>query len=399
MTEFRPTRKIGVGGLSLGDAERRYLNEVIESNRLSYGPMTERLEELFARIHECRHAIFCASGTAALQLAIAALKEIDGWRDGDEVIVPSVTFVATSNAVLHSGLKPRFVDVDRRTYNLNPAQLEASITPRTRAVIPVHLMGLPADMEPILEISERRGLRVIEDSCETMFASYRGRKVGSMGAIGAFSTYVAHYIVAGIGGFATTNDPKLARIMRSLMNHGRDEIYLTIDDDFGLVGGRLQEVVSRRFSFVRLGFNFRATELEAAIGLAQLENWKTIVEARTRNASEYMANLKDLSHVLQLPYVPPDREHVFMLFPLVVRDEPKRSLVNFLEEAKIETRDLLPLIRQPVYREIFGDLQASFPVAQWLDERGFYIGCHQYLSAADREYIVRRIHEYFRRPR
>lgn len=390
-------KSIGVGDLRLGPRERRYLAQVVASNRLSYGDFSERFERLFGKLHQCKHAIFCSSGTAALHLAVAALREKYGWKDGDEVIVPAVTFVATSNVLLHHRLKPVFVDVDPRTYNIDPRLIERRITRRTRAIIPVHLMGLPSDMREILEIASRNDLSVVEDSCETMFASYRGRKVGSFGDIGCFSTYVAHYIVAGIGGFATTNDPELALALRSLMNHGRDNIYTRIDDDESVSRKRLFEIVARRFSFVRLGYNYRATELEAAIGLAQLENYQAIVAKRVRNAMRLMQGLSDLSDRLQPPTVPGDREHVFMLFPLVVRSGSKRNLVNYLEDRGIETRDLLPLLSQPVYRRLFGRVGKEYPVARWLNRSGFYVGCHQYLTNDDIDYMIDTIQDYFRR--
>ncbi len=393
---FRPTTQIGVGGLELGPHEKAYLHQVIESNRLSYGPFTQRFEELFADLHQCRFATFCSSGTAALHLALAALKERDGWKDGDEVILPAVTFVATANTVLHNNLTPVFVDVDPKTYNIDPRLIEAKITARTRAIMCVHLLGLPCEMEPIWALAQQYGLRIVEDSCETMFATYKGRTVGSLGDIACFSTYIAHFIVAGIGGLTTTNDPELAIIVRSLMNHGRDTIYLSIDDDRDVPPERLREIVARRFSFVRLGHNFRATELEAAIGLAQLEHKDDIISKRRENALYYTRALTDLNDVLQLPSIPRDREHMFMLFPLVLRHGPMRDLVNFLEERLIETRDLLPMVTQPLYRRVFGALEQQYPVAKWLCESGFYIGCHQYLTEEERAYVVETIHEFFR---
>lgn len=392
---FRPMQKIGVGGLELGPRERAYLQQVIDANRLSYGPFSQRFEQLFAELHQCRHAIFCSSGTAALHLALAALKERFGWRDGDEVIVPALTFVATSNVVLHNRLRPVFVDIDPETYNIAPSQIEAKLSPRTRAIIPVHLMGLPCDMDPIVELAEAYGLRIVEDACETMFARYRGKSVGSFGDVGCFSTYVAHYIVTGIGGLATTNDPELAALMRSLMNHGRDCRYLSIDDDRGVTGKALHEVVARRFSFTRLGYNFRASELEAAIGLAQLENREAIIHHRRQNAHYFLEHLADLAPHIQLPTVPPDRDHMFMLFPLVVRDGSRRALVNFLEERLIETRELFPLLNQPAYRKLFGDIEAGYPVARRISRAGFYIGCHQHLTEDERSYIVAQFHEFF----
>lgn len=398
MSDFKPAKQIGVGGLELGNAEKRYLEEVISSNRLSYGPMTERFEREFSALHDCNYAVFCNSGTSALHIALAALKERNGWADGDEVIVPSVTFVATANIVIHNRMVPVFVDVDRQTYNIDVREIEKSITPRTRALIPVHLLGLPCDMGPILDIARRHNLRIIEDSCETMFATYQGRKVGSFGDIGCFSTYIAHFIVTGVGGFATTNDPDLAIDLKSLMNHGRDSIYLSISDDEGVSRDRLFEIAAKRFSFVHLGHSFRCTELEAAIGLGQLEQWESIVRARKGNAKHLLDRLQPLEDRLQLATVPRDRDHAFMLFPIVLRHGSKRELVNYLEEHQIETRDLLPLVNQPVYRTMFGpDLESRYPVAKWLNASGFYIGCHQYLSAKELEYIADTIFEFFAR--
>lgn len=400
MKKFRPDQQIGVGGLALGAEEKRYLYEAIESNRLSYGPMTERFERLFARMHGCQHAVFCNSGTSALHVALAALKEYHGWRDGDEVLVPAVTFVATSNIVLHNQMKPVFVDVDPFTYTIDPRQVEARITSKTRAIIPVHLMGLPCDMDPLLQVAQRHGLRVIEDSAQAMFATYKGKKVGSFGDIACFSTYVAHFIVTGVGGFSTTNDPELAVILRSLTNHGRDSIYLSMSDDHGVGKRRLREIVSKRFSFVRLGHSFRATELEAAIGLGQLECRRRIIRARKANSDYFTARLKPIEKYLQLPYVPENRGHMFMLYPLVLRDQPKRQLVNYLEERLIETRDLMPLVNQPIYKKLFGEnLEDGYPVAKRLNRCGFYIGCHQYLSEEEREYVADTILSFFEKPR
>jgi dTDP-4-amino-4,6-dideoxygalactose transaminase len=375
---------------------RRYVKEVLDSGRLSYGPFHRRFESAFAAEHDCRHAAFCNSGTSALHVAVQALKETHGWRDGDEVLVPSVTFIATSNVVLHNRLKPVFVDVDPRTYTLDPARLEAKLTRRTRAVMPVHLLGLPADMDPVLDLARRKGLSVVEDSAETMFARYKGRKVGSMGDLGCFSTYVAHYIVTGVGGLTTTNDPDLHVRVRSLMNHGRDSIYLSIDDDEAS-GARLHEIAARRFRFVSVGHSFRATELEAALGLAQLEQKDAIVRARLAMARRLSAGLKEFEDRLQLPYCPPDREHTFMLYGLVLRGEDKTALINFLEDRGVETRDMMPLVNQPVYRRLFGDLESRYPVARRLNRSGFYIGCHQYMTPRDADYVIEQFRAFFRR--
>ena len=389
-------KQIGVGDIRLSEREKRYVNEVLDANRLSYGPYSERFEAEFARLHDCAYAVFCNSGTSALQMALAALKERHGWRDGDEVLVPATTFIATSNIVIHNRMRPVFVDVTLADYGMDPEAIVARVTPRTRALIPVHLCGLPCSIGPIMEVARQHGLEVIEDSCETMFARYHGRTVGAFGAIGCFSTYVAHLIVTGVGGLATTNDPDLALMLKSLCNHGRDGIYLKIDDDQGVSRERLFEIVARRFSFVRLGHSLRGTELEAALGLAQLEEREPMLAARRGNAAALTAGLADLRDRLSLPPHPAGRDHAYMIYPLRVRGGPavRQALVNFLEESGIEPRDLFPLLPQPVYRAMFGDLTGEYPVATGVAASGFYIGCHPGMTAADLDYVIDRFHAF-----
>ncbi len=387
--------RIGVGGLELGPREKHYVNQVLESNRLSYGPFSEQFENEFAEIHDCQYAVFCNSGTSALHIAVAALKETYGWEDGDEILVPAMTFIATSNVVLHNRMAPVFVDVDPITYNLDPQNISKHVTPRTRAIIPVHLFGLPCSMDPIRECAEGHGLRIIEDSCETMFARYQGQSVGSFGDIGCFSTYVAHLLVTGVGGLATTNDPDLAVLLKSLMNHGRDSIYLKADDDVDVSDATLFDIAARRFSFVHLGHSFRATELEAAIGLGQLEGRAAMLQKRQDNARLLTERLQGLEDRLQLPTIPPDRDHVFMMYPLVLRDEEKKPLVNYLEQNGIETRDMLPLVNQPIYQRLFGQIEDQYPVAQWINRSGLYVGVHQQLGESDIQYMADTIQRYF----
>lgn len=392
-----PGRRVNVGELILGPRERFHLQRVIDSNRLSYGPVTLEFESTFARLHDSPYSCFCNSGTSALQIALAALKEHRGWRDGDEVIVPAVTFVATVNVVLQSGLKPVLADVEPDTFNIDPRRIAEAITSRTRCIMPVHLLGLPADMDPILDLARRHQLAIVEDSCETMFAHYKGRAVGSFGDIGCFSTYIAHLLVTGVGGLATTADPDLARLLRSLMNHGRDNICVTVgEDETGKP--HFRETMTRPFRFERVGFSYRCTELEAAIGLAQVEQCEAILASRRATAAFFSHELADLSDLLQLPVTPPDRDHAFMVYNLVVRGESARPLMRHLEERNIETREMLPLIHQPVYREWLGpDVGRRYPVAQYLHDRAFYVGCHQFMEDADRRQVVQSIREFFDR--
>ena len=390
-------KNIGVGDLRLTKADKNAVLRVLNSNRLSYGPVTKEFESEFSRIHESKFAVFTNSGTSSLQIALSALKDKYGWNDGDEVIVPAITFVATSNTVIQNNLKPVFVDVERDTFNIDTTKIEEAITANTRAIIPVHLLGLPASMGPIMRIARKHRLRVIEDSAETMFARYKGKVVGSFGDIGCFSTYIAHYIVTGVGGMNTTSNSDLAVRLRSLMNHGRDSIYISIDDDATTDGGKLKEIIQKRFSFVSLGYSYRATEMEAALGLSQLKRKNEIVSRRKVIAAKYLKGLSDLGEYLQFQYTPPDRENVYMLFGVVSKSKQKVELVNFLEQNKIETRDLLPLINQPIYKKLYGNMEYKYPVANYLNNSAFYIGCHQYLANKDVDYVIRTFHKFFRR--
>lgn len=380
---------VTLGTFEASAAARRYVNDALTTGRLSYGPYSQRFEREFAAIHQSASAVVSSSGTAALQVALQAMKEIDGWADGDEVIVPAVTFVATTNIILHNNLKPVLVDVEPDFYGMQPAALEAAITPRTRAVIPVHLFGQPCDMTAIMAIARRHGLRVLEDSCETMFARHAGRMCGSFGDAAAFSTYIAHLIVTGVGGLTTTSDPDLASITRSLVNHGRDGIYISIDDT-GSSRVQREMIVDRRFRFERVGHSARITELEAALGVAALETWEEMVATRRENAAYLSARLDEVSDRLQIPARRPDTEHSFMMFPLVLRDEPKRELLQHLESVAIETRDMLPILTQPVYSdgEQIDVTPGRHPTAEWIDRSGFYVGCHQGLSMDQLEHLA-----------
>lgn len=384
----QPIRTVGVGGFEVTPEARDAVIAVLESGRLSYGPVTKEFETTFARDHSLRFAAFCNSGTSALHVALQALKILHGWQDGDEVIVPAVTFVATSNIVIHNNLTPVFVDVEWGRYGLDPALLEAAITPRTRAIIPVHLFGQACDMRPIMEIARRHNLRVLEDSCETMYATYEGQSVGSFGDASAFSTYAAHVLVTGVGGLACSNRPEVAQLMRSLLNHGRDGIYIAIDDD-QVEGDALKEVVARRFRFEHVGHSFRATEMEAALGVVQLRHAAELVSRRRAIAARLTEGLARFGERLILPTVLPGSEHSFMMYPIVTGPGVDRDALTFyLEEHGVETRQMMPLTNQPIYERLWPGIEGRYPVAREINRRGFYIGSHPAMSIDDADYVV-----------
>lgn len=390
-------RQIGVGTFKTTPRMAELVSEVLTSGRISYGPMSQRFEREFAAIHDSRFAVLSSSGTSSLQVALQALKELHGWADGDEVIVPALTFVATVNVVLHNKMTPVLVDVEPQHYGIDIAKIEAAITPRTRAIIPVHLFGQPCDMTSVTAIAQHHGLSVIEDSCECMFVNHAGKRAGAWGDIGCFSTYVAHLLTTGVGGLATTNNPDYAAKMRSLVNHGRDGIYISIDDDKGATGEELREIISRRFHFKSVGHSFRITELEAALGVAQLETWPEMIMSRYLNAIHLTEALAHCNQWLQLPSLRPNTGHAFMMFPLVLRYEPSQGLTAWLEEHGIETRGMLPLTNQPVYQAWCNE--EDYPVAKWINESGFYVGCHQDLTGDDLDYMAETIQAYFGRQR
>lgn len=384
----RDVNKVGVGTFTVNPKMRGLVEQVLDTGRISYGPLSRELERRFAGIHGCLYGVLSNSGTSSLQGALQALKELYGWQDGDEVITQSVTFVATVNIILHNNMRPVLVDVDE-CYGMDPALLEQAITPKTRAIIPVHLFGQPCDMTAIQEIADCHRLKVIEDSCETMFADHDGQMVGSWGDVGCFSMYVAHLLTAGVGGIATTNNPELAAKMRSLVNHGRDGIYISIDDDDKLKGEALNEVISRRFAFESMGHSFRITELEAALALGQLDDWPEMIAARQDNAaylSEGLADLEEQGYIT-LPKHRPYTQHAYMMYPIVAQGvDDKWDLCNHLEAHGVETREMLRLTDQPVYKGLWNP--QDYPMAEWVNRYGFYVGCHQNLSTKDLDQII-----------
>lgn len=364
------------------------LGEVLTEGRLSYGSKSKELESRFAKLHVSDFAVLSNSGTSSLQVALQTLKELHGWNDDDEVIIPAVTFVATANIVLHNRMIPIPVDIDPDYYELDPAGIEPALSSRTRAIIPVHLFGQPCDMLQIRMAAREYNLKIIEDSCEAMFVSYKDMPVGSWGDIGCFSTYVAHLLTTGVGGIGVTSNPEYAVKMRSLVNHGRDGIYFRDGVDKA-------ELISKRFNFESIGHSYRITELEAALALAQLDDWDKMLTARNNNAAKLSYKLEDLQEHLQLPQKRRDAEHAWMMYPIVLLDPTdKWHLLNFLEERGVETREMLPLINQPCYAGRWHD--DDFPIATWINRFGFYIGCHQDLVEEDLDYIAEVFHDYFK---
>lgn len=391
--------KIGVGYALITDLEKKYVNMALDSGRLSPGPFVQKFEKKFAEMHKQKYGIACNSGTSSLHVALEALKEKYSWDQNSEVLVPAITFIATSNAVMHAGMKPVFVDVDSRTYNIDTKLIEEKITENTVAIMPVHTFGQPCEMDSIVKIATKYGLKIVEDCAEAHFAVYKGRPVASFSNIAGSSTYVAHTITTGIGGVITTDDTNLAEIARSLIAHGRACTCenCIADNSKQVCKLRMQTEMDRRFMMIRLGYSYRIGELEGALGVAQLENKDFIINTRKANAKILTDGLKDVEQYLQLPYYPEYVEHSFMMYPLVIKDDKaftRNEIVKYLEQNNIETRPMLPLLNQPIYKEIFGDIEKDYPVAQWINNNGFYVGCHHGLSKEELNMIIKTIHAF-----
>lgn len=384
---------IGVGHWQASPEVYKNIVDVLDSGRISYGKYSKTFEDKFADFHGNSFGVLSNSGTSSLLVALQTLKEINGWQDGDEVLVPASTFVATYNIVLQNRLKPVLVDVDPEHFLIDAEDVRRKITPKTRCVIPVHLFGQPADLETLYDVIGYYAfspISVIEDSCECMGLNSIARS-----DITCFSFYVAHIITCGVGGMALTNNSEYSTYMRSLVNHGRNNIYISIDDG----KDRLDEVIGKRFEFERVGHSFRITELEAAIGVAQLEQLDDWLCRRRSNAEILTKYLNDerITRWLQLPYERIEGEHAWMMYPIVCDNwEIRNGLVHYLEERGIETRDALPLITQPVYNSMLPTYPGTYwPNAYRLATKGFYVGCHQYLNGEDMAKIAQVVRDYY----
>lgn len=398
-------KQIGLGTFESTPEMFRLVNQVLRSGRLSYGPMSQEFETRFSQLHGCKYGILSNSGTSSLLVALQTLKELHDWHDGDEVIVPALTFVATVNVVLQLRLKPVLVDIESDFYSIEPEDAIKSITDKTRAIIPVHTFGMPCDMFTLKRWYYAdygdRPLNWIEDSCEAMLVIHSGSRknligteyewnpVGSWSDIACFSTYIAHLLVTGVGGISITNNPGYAKYMRSLVNHG-----ISLDE---LPNGEPYDPswLARKFTFDKIGHSFRITEIEAALGLAQLDTLPSIIKKRQDNADYLIQGLKDLENRLQLPYTRPYTENSRMMFPLVcLQKDTRDSLCRYLNERGIGTRLMLPLVSQPCYKGLWNP--NDYPIAQWIDNNGYYIGCHQGLTQDDLDYVIEVHHNFFK---
>jgi perosamine synthetase len=368
---------------AIGDDEVRSVVETLQSGWLTTGRKVKTFEDAFARYVGAKHAVAVNSGTAALHLALDAV----GIREGDEVIVPTMTFAATAEVVLYFKAKPVLVDCQPDTLNLDPNKLEAAVTSRTKAIIPVHIAGQACDMDPILRIARKHDLRVIEDAAHALPAAYHGRTIGTVGDITCFSFYATKTITTGEGGMATTDNPLWAERMRIMSLHG-------ISHD---AWKRYTKEGSWYYEVISAGFKYNLTDIAAAIGIEQLKKCKEFWEARQRIAMMYQKAFADLD-VIRVPACARDVQHAWHLFIIQLNLEclkiGRNEFIEDLREREIGTSvHFIPLHLHPYYRDAFGYRPADFPIASAVFERIVSLPIYPKMTEPDVEKVSKAVAE------
>jgi dTDP-4-amino-4,6-dideoxygalactose transaminase len=348
----------------MGEEEKKAVLEVLDSGILAQGPRVKEFENCFAEMCCVKHAIATSSGTTALHMALLA----HDIGPGDEVITSPFTFIASANSVLFVGAKPVFVDIDPKTFDMNVSQIEALITPKTKAILPVHLYGLCCDMDAVMSIAKKHNLVVIEDACQAHGAEFKGKRAGSFGT-GTFSFYPTKNITSAEGGMITTNDDVVMEKCRVIRNHG----------------------MHRRYYHDELGYNFRMTDVHAAIGNAQLAKLDMFNNKRKENADYYNKHLKGVT----VPFIPDGYTTVYHQYTIRVPEGKRDDLRAFLKEKDIgsEIYYPLPIHKQSFYMEMFGD-EKTYPEADFAATEVLSIPVHPSLSKEDLGTVASTINEF-----
>ena len=336
----------------------------MQNEKLVMGESVYKFEEEFARYCGVRYAVSTASGTAALQIALQSM----GIEESDEVITTPFSFFATSNAVIHAGAQPRFADVENTGFNLDPQKVEARLTPKTRAIIPVHLYGHPARMDEFLDLAEDKGISIIEDDCQAHGAEYDGRRVGSLGQVGCFSFYTSkNMTVCGDGGMIVTNDEQVADAARSFRDCGR----------------------ASRYTMQRIGYTSRLNTVNAAIGRVQLRRLDKWNDARRRMANLYRRELEGAAGVELPPAETASETSVYHLF--VIRSDHRDQLYLHLENSGVEAaiHYPIPIHLQAPYRTGYGYSEGTFPLAEKLAGRVLSLPLHPAITEEEVQTVSR----------
>ena len=374
---------------------------------LTTGRFAARFERDLAAFVGVRHAVLVNSGSSANLLALTALtSEALGPRRlvaGDEVITCASGFPTTVNPILQNGLVPVFVDVRLPTYNLDVAALEEAVGPRTRAILVAHTLGNPFDVEAVLAVARRHGLVLVEDCCDALGAEVRGRKVGTFGDLATLSFYPAHHVTTGEGGAVLTSDPQLKKVVESLRDWGRDcwcetGVANTCGRRFDWQLGDLPSGYDHKYIYSHVGYNLKMTDMQAAVGVAQMRKLPGFIARRRANFDRLAASLRDLAGSLVLPEATPGTAPSWFGFPLTVRETApvsRRDLVRFLEARKIGTRLLFGgnLLRQPAYRNVPHRRVGALPNADRVMKGTFWLGVYPGLTEPMLDFVAASVRE------
>jgi perosamine synthetase len=364
---------IYVNSVLLNGNEKKYLNDCIDTGWISSeGPYVKKFEQGMADRMDRKYGVAVANGTVALELAVQAL----GVGHGDEVIMPTFTIISCAYAIVRAGAKPVLIDSDPQTWNMDVSQVESKITKATKAIMAVHIYGLPVDMDPIFEIARKYNLKIIEDVAEVQGQFYNDKKCGSLGDVSVFSFYPNKHITTGEGGMLLTDDLQLAEKLRSLRN--------------------LCFIAGKRFVHEELGTNYRMTNLQAALGVAQLEKLDASVARKRYIGDFYNERLRHLTE-FEFPLAANSfAENIYWVYGLIVKNSAKSAAeaMTFLAQNKIETRPFFwPMHEQPVFHKMGLFQNESYPVAERLARKGFYIPSGLGLTDVEMSEVVNKIEE------
>jgi perosamine synthetase len=351
--------------------EKREIMKVLDSGYLSLGPVYKKFEEEFARKIGTKYACAVSSGTAGLHLAMIAA----GIKEGDETITTPFSFIASANCILYVGAKPVFVDIDPVTYNIDVNKIEKKINKKTKAILAVHIFGQPADMGPILKLSKKYNLKLVEDACESAMAEHKGKKVGTFGESAVFAFYPNKQMTTGEGGMVVTDRKDIYNLCCSLRNQGRTEDMQWLDHE-------------------RLGYNYRMDELSAALGLAQLKRIDWLIEERQKVARFYGEYLKNFSDLVQVPVTASFNTNTWFVYVVKIKNKKisRDEIIKRLRQEGISSKPYLPSIHLfDFYRKEFSYKEGDFPVSEDVSRYSlalpFYVG----LKKKDIGYIVNKL--------
>lgn len=394
--------KIPFGTISITQDSKDLVSRILDSGRVSSGKYVREFEEEFAELTGTKEAVAFSSGTDADALALAVLYDYGAER-GDEIIVPALSFVATGNAVLQAGFKPVFVDVKRETLSIDPELIEERITQKTRAIMPVHLMGKPARMDEINKIAKKHNLLVIEDAAEAHGAVYKGKNIGAIGDMAAYSLYLAHIITTIEGGIVTTDREDFAKILRSLRCHGRacKCKMCVVNTSSGYCRKRFEHGRDIRFVFERIGYSCKMNEVEAAIGLGSLKMYEQIIDKRRHNLLTMIEKLGEFDEYISTIHEQDGERIGPHALPMIVNEGgpfSRNQFTDYLDKNGIDTRDLFASMpTQCPGFSFLGCKPGDFPNAEYIGDNGLHIGVHQDLTDEHIEYFIDTVRKFLRR--